>query len=42
MLYIACAEFQFCIHYIQLSLEKNGYPNIQGGGQMPPTPNETL
>jgi len=51
MLYISCVEFQFCIHYIQLSFEKKWLPEISKGGQdsgkggpMPPAPplNETL
>jgi len=47
MLYIPWVEFQFCIHYVQLPLEKKWLPEIskgggarlwQGGGQCPPPP----
>ena len=33
MLYIPCVEFQFCIHYIQLPFEKNGYLRFPRGGK---------
>ena len=52
MLYIPCVEFQFCIHYIQLPLEKKmanlmykgGQDSGKGGQMPPPAPplNETL
>jgi len=46
MLYIPCVEFQFYIHYVQLSFEKKKWlPEISKGGQdsgkggrMPPPP----
>ena len=52
MLYIPCVEFQFCVHYIQLPLEKRkanliskgGTRLWEGGGKCPPSPslNEAL
>ena len=44
MLYIPCVEFQFCIHYIQLPLEKmanlisKGGQDYGKGAKCPPAP----